>query len=809
MQSILSKYSDFFLFLSSLIDSFGLATMLLSLLATLLMIVPLRWAGKISAEESKIQAVIGPQLNEINTNKAGSEKHLSTNRLYSRYSYHPIYAIRSLMPLFIQLPYLVFTYFMFTGLQVIDGESFLWINNLAEPDQTFPTRFGNGNILPFLMLLINIAAAVLLVDFNRKNFIQAMAVSLLFFILLYGEPAILLLFWTFNNFLMLVRNVISYHGANASDKIDFRKLTSILKNAICSKEIILLLLFIYLSTLSFSYVFDPGPLFTFLLHLKYIGYVCLILSIGLGFYRLFFNKIEGGFAFPREEYSRFDILIALLPISFILQYAVVNQDMLAWSEALYFVSFYSLIIVGALFVFLPAVNKIIPTVGFFPFLFSLMMVWVTFPVITAMNNWIEDPDIGYLLAILFILFLLSGYLFYFNRKVFVALSALFFIVNTALNVQNGVRDYKLDDNISVDFSNFIPRGEMLSKPDIFLLTYDSYVAQETMLGYGIDNSSQESYLQSKGFTLYPHAYSIAPNSRSAMSRMLEMNDTLQKHDYLSTSGAALVLRILSQHGYETFGVLNAHLVPQVEHSYDYLYPNSSSNEEFVHNGLNSGRFAFRLKDQADAYLNPNFLKRKSWTLALDTDSPKFVYAHSGPGHAQFSGRCRSDETALFAQRLKKSNIEMKQDIETILSTKRDSIIIVNGDHGPYLTADCSYMKGIKVSKLSRLNLQDRYGSFLAIRWPETHRHGDINIRILQDTFEAVFSYLFQSQNILNNRPSTSITVERFGEGTAIPDSAVSDGIINYGIDKGEPLFESKPPSSDLESKRSIDHTYQW
>tara|TARA_B110000879_G_C11145800_1_gene502391 strand:+ start:6 stop:1739 length:1734 start_codon:yes stop_codon:yes gene_type:complete len=576
----------------------------------------------------------------------------------------------------------------------------------------------------------------------------------------------------------------------------------------CSKEIILLLLFMYLSTVSFSYVFDPGPLFTFLLHLKYIGYVCLILSIGLGFYRLFFNKIEVGFAFPRTEYNRSDIFLALLPISFILQYAIVNQDMLAWSEALYFVLFYSLIIVGALFIFLPAVNTLIPTVGFFPFLFSLMMLWVIFPLMTSMNSWIENPDIAYLLAILFILFLLSVYFFYFNRKVFVALSVLFFIVNTASNFQNPVQDYKLDDDIPVDFSNFIPREEMLSKPDIFLLTYDSYVPQETMLGYGIDNSSQESYLQSKGFTLYPHAYSIAPNSRPSMARMLEMNDTLQKQDYLSTSGAALVPHILTQYGYQTFGVLNAFMVPQPQHSYDSLYANNSSNKEFVYEGLNTGRFAFRLKDQTDAYLNPKFLKSKRRALAYDSDSPKFVYAHSGPGHAQLSGRCRSDETPLFEQRLKKANIEMKQDIETILSTQRDSIIIINGDHGPYLTADCSYMKGIKVSKLSRLDLQDRYGSFLAIRWPETNRHDDINIRILQDTFEAVFSYLFQSQNILKNRPSTSITAEQFGEGTAIAEGAISDGIINYGIDKGEPLFENKPPSSDLDSKRSIDHTYE-
>lgn len=807
MHFILSKYSDLFIFLSSLVESSGLAAILLSLLAVPVMTVPLRWAGKVAGYEAKIQAVIEPQIDEIIVGKHGSERHSSIHRLYSRYSYHPIYAIRTLMPLLIQLPYLVLTYFMLTDLQDIDGERFLWINDLAKPDQTFPTKFGSGNILPFLMLLMNIAAATLLVDFNKKRFMQATGVSLLFFLLLYNEPAILLLFWTFNNFLMLVRNVNNYRIANPKDKIDFVELTSLLKAALCTKEFISLLLFVHLTTLSVSYLFDPGLVFTFLLRLKYLGYGCLIVALGLVFYKYLF-QIENKPSFPKEKYNKTDILIGLLPFSFILQYAIVNQDMLTWSEAFYFVFSYTLIFACTLFLFLPVLSKIIRTSGFFPFLFSLIMVWVTFPVMTSVNKWVDQPDMAYLLAMLFIIFLAAWCLFYFHRKAFIGFSVLFFFVNTAWSINNGARDYELDDKTPVDFSNFIPRGEMQSKPDIFLLTYDSYVAQETMLRYGIDNSSQEHFLQSEGFTLYPHAYSIAPNSRSSMARVLEMSDTLRKHDYLSTSGAALVPSILKKYGYDTYGILNAHLVPQVEHSYDNLYPNNSSSAEFVHDGLSSGRFAFKLKDQADAYLRPEFLKSKRWALALNTDSPKFVYAHSGPGHAQLSGRCRSNETALFAQRLNESNREMRQDIETILSTQRESIIIINGDHGPYLSSDCSYMKGIKVSKLARLDLQDRYGSFLAIRWPERKTHGDVNIRILQDTFEAVFGYLFQSASILKIRPSTSITVERFGEGTAIPEGAISDGIINYGIDKHEPLFESKRPLYELKGTPAIDHIIQ-
>ena len=58
-------------------------------------------------------------------------------------------------------------------------------------------------------------------------------------------------------------------------------------------------------------------------------------------------------------------------------------------------------------------------------------------------------------------------------------------------------------------------------PSIYLLVYDAYVPNETMLGYGIDNSSQEEYLDGQGFYLYPHTYSIAGKTNETMSSCTE------------------------------------------------------------------------------------------------------------------------------------------------------------------------------------------------------------------------------------------------------------------------------------------------
>jgi hypothetical protein len=41
-----------------------------------------------------------------------------------------------------------------------------------------------------------------------------------------------------------------------------------------------------------------------------------------------------------------------------------------------------------------------------------------------------------------------------------------------------------------------------------------------MLGYGIDNRSQEEYLKNTGFVLYPQTYSVGSYSAGTMSRVL-------------------------------------------------------------------------------------------------------------------------------------------------------------------------------------------------------------------------------------------------------------------------------------------------
>src|SRR5690606_14420676 len=102
------------------------------------------------------------------------------------------------------------------------------------------------------------------------------------------------------------------------------------------------------------------------------------------------------------------------------------------------------------------------------------------------------------------------------------------------------------------------------------------------------------------------------------------------------------------------------------------------------NGILMGEFRFDLGFAQAS--RADFVDTKQRIFEGDSTDPRFIYMHSGlPGHSQFSGACRADETEQYAERLELANNEMREDIQRITEHDPAGIIIVAGDHGPYLT----------------------------------------------------------------------------------------------------------------------------
>ena len=192
----------------------GISLMILSVVMSILLRPFIKWAAGVQDKERKIQNILSPQIAEIKKTFHGAEQHEELSELYKRYSYNPIYAIRSGLDLFVQLLPLMAAYIMLSELEIIKGVSFYAIKDLSKPDNLL----AGINLLPFVMTVFNVLAAITAKKFTKRERVQAFIIAALFLVMLYNAPSALLIYWTTNNFIMLVKN-IDFYGIFGGDKI--------------------------------------------------------------------------------------------------------------------------------------------------------------------------------------------------------------------------------------------------------------------------------------------------------------------------------------------------------------------------------------------------------------------------------------------------------------------------------------------------------------------------------------------------------------------------------------------------------------
>jgi hypothetical protein len=320
-------------------------------------------------------------------------------------------------------------------------------------------------------------------------------------------------------------------------------------------------------------------------------------------------------------------------------------------------------------------------------------------------------------------------------------------------------------------------------PDVYLLVYDGYAAPASLKNEDIPDDSLTDYLSRRRFRFYDRAYSVFMSSRPSMISLMNMSVA----PTAGIGGNNNVLSFFRHHGYQTHLVLNGYLLqgswPIVA---DDVFPpwTARSGLSALYRGIAAGEFkseaVFEDSDRAE------WLAAKRRVLSATTGGARMLYAHSGlPGHSQNSGSCLPDETAQYAARLRVAQREIVEDIEAIERSQRDAIIIIAGDHGPFLTGDCLYMARFRPHDLTATNLADRYGAKLAIRWPSELPERLDKIKVIQDVFLAVFAYLLDDETVWTERVSTTT----FGY-CGIPNGAVENGTVRIGKDTGKPLFQN-------------------
>lgn len=490
-----------------------------------------------------------------------------------------------------------------------------------------------------------------------------------------------------------------------------------------------------------------------------------------------------------EKISPGKFFLLLLPLAPITQYLINNQEFLSLTDALFVVSFFVLfsgiyvIVIPALLSFVSS-NRMLVSIGM-AFVFLVLNMASLSRYYSWLGRGSHRVQLIYLIVVFVVTWLLLGLR---NNRDLTVVSSIYLVATIAIQIQmSGFTSGKTNfPAINNELISIIGNRTPTNSSNVYFLIYDAYVSSGTMRAYGIDNSEQETFLVDSGFILYPGVYSVGPSTLDTLNTVFNLAITEYEYGKRAVSGNGIVHNAFEYAGYQTVGIFpNDYMFRGIGSSYDYSIPERSVPPYvYMISSILMGEFRFNL--WFDKYSQDQYLEIKENALVEIMGKRSFVYSHSNyPSHSQNSGACLPNEKELYRERLAVANIEMRQDVQMITEYDPQAIIIIAGDHGPYLTKNCvTLAEDYDQSEIDRLDIQDRYGTFLAIRWPTEEYMEYDQIEILQDVFPTVFSYLYQDPEFLKLKLEP-ITIR---PGT-VSDVIVDHGMIIGGIDDGEALFE--------------------
>jgi len=199
------------------VPQWGLAIMVLSVLVGILMRPLSKIADRLQEQVHEVDARLAPLLSSIKKNYKGAEQSEKILAMYKDQAVHPLYSLKSLLGVLVVIPVFIGAFDMLAENIHLSGESFLWITDLSHPDAFLQLPFslpffgGTLNLLPFIMTGFSFVAAKLHVHPSmdvaqqRKQARNLIFMSLGFLLLFYTFPAGMVLYWTTNNLISVVK----------------------------------------------------------------------------------------------------------------------------------------------------------------------------------------------------------------------------------------------------------------------------------------------------------------------------------------------------------------------------------------------------------------------------------------------------------------------------------------------------------------------------------------------------------------------------------------------------------------------------
>ena len=191
-------------------DIHGIAIVLLSVTVNIILLPLYNMAEKWQQKERDIQKKLKPKLDDIKAVFKGAERHMIISTYYRQNKYHPVYSLRNILGLAIQVPFFIAAYHLLSHMPMTDNTaSYYFLSDLRLEDKLLTIGNISINLLPIVMTVINLVSAfVYSGKLDRKEKRQLVIMALLFLALLYKSPSGLVLYWTLNNVFSLVKNIL-------------------------------------------------------------------------------------------------------------------------------------------------------------------------------------------------------------------------------------------------------------------------------------------------------------------------------------------------------------------------------------------------------------------------------------------------------------------------------------------------------------------------------------------------------------------------------------------------------------------------
>ena len=212
----------------TLIPSWGLAVMALSLSVNILMRPLSRIADRFQQQVHETEARLAPELQRIKKEFKGEKQAAKILALYKTERVHPLYSLKSMIGVAVVIPVFIGAFDMLAENIHLLNASFLWIADLSRPDALMSLPFSlpffgrDLNLLPFLMTGLSTVASVLHnppalnAELRKKQVRNMMLLAVGFFALFYTFPAGMVLYWTTSNLISVIKSI--WGRRNISDK---------------------------------------------------------------------------------------------------------------------------------------------------------------------------------------------------------------------------------------------------------------------------------------------------------------------------------------------------------------------------------------------------------------------------------------------------------------------------------------------------------------------------------------------------------------------------------------------------------------